>query len=64
MERLLVSHIHNNYLKEHKMSNILKKVKDTVNGFFVALAGPAKTAKPVKKKKKVVKKTTKKKSKK
>mgnify|MGYP003635239926 FL=1 len=46
------------------MSNILKKVKDSINGFFVALAGPAKTAKPVKKKKKVVKKITKKKSKK
>ena len=61
MERLLASHIHNNYLKENKMSNFMQKVYDTINGFILALTG---TSKPAKKKKKVVKKTTKKKSKK
>ena len=63
MGQLLVSHILNNYLKENKMDNILKKIKDTVNGFLEAVIGPAEPVKPVKKKK-VVKKRLKKKSKK
>jgi hypothetical protein len=46
------------------MKSFLKAVKDTVNGFLIALTGPSKPVKIVKKKKKVVKKTTKKKSKK
>tara|TARA_B110000444_G_scaffold47542_1_gene43363 strand:+ start:269 stop:454 length:186 start_codon:yes stop_codon:yes gene_type:complete len=50
--------------KEQKMKSFLKAVKDTVNGFLIALTGPSKPVKIVKKKKKVVKKTTKKKSKK
>ena len=43
------------------MKDILKKIKDSINGFLTSLSA---TPKPVKKQKKVVKKVLKKKSKK